>query len=246
MSGPWSWLDEPGAAWLNQAVHAVAADPARVHSLFPAVGRRCGRAPLCAGDPQGLVHGTLDDAARCVLLDALPLSGAALADEVEELYRFGDAAERRAVLRGLAQLDEPARTGGVGDRLVPVVLDALRANDVRLVAAALGRYARRLDHAAWRQGVLTCLFVGVPLAAVADLSTRADAELARMLVAFAHERVAAGRDVPADTWIVVDRFPDRLAGSALPAELHSPEPARRAAAQRALAGRPCIPERPEV
>ena len=51
---------------------------------------------------------------------------------------------------------------------------------------------------AWRQGVLKCLFTGVPLAAVDGLDRRADAELARMVAGYAAERRAAGRPVPAD------------------------------------------------
>ncbi|MET8463109.1 EboA domain-containing protein, partial [Micromonospora zamorensis] len=74
------------------------------------------------------------------------------------------------------------------------------------VAAALGPYARHLDPAAWRQAVLKCVFSGVPLAAVADLDTRADGELAAMLAALAAERHAAGRDLPADATDLLDRL----------------------------------------
>ena len=89
---------------------------------------------------------------------------AMLSDEVAQLYRYGDDAERRGVLRGLAAL--PAATVPAGLELVK---DALRANDIRLVAAAMGDFAaRHLDAHSWRHGVLKCLFVGVPLAAVAD------------------------------------------------------------------------------
>ena len=66
----------------------------------------------------------------------------------------------------------------VGDAGVPLLHDAIRTNDTRLVAAALGPYARHLDDAAWRQAVLKCVFIGVPLAVVHDLDERADAELA--------------------------------------------------------------------
>jgi hypothetical protein len=86
--------------------------------------------------------------------------------------------------------------------------------------------------------VLKALFTRIPLAAVADLDERADAGLAAMFLSFAHERVAAGRDVPADTWLVLDRHPGLVASSALAAELGSPVPARRGAALRALADRP--------
>ena len=46
--------------------------------------------------------------------------------------------------------------------------------------------------------MLKCLFMGIPLTAVTDLDRRADAELRRMVAAFADERRAAGRPVPAD------------------------------------------------
>ncbi len=233
-------LDAAGADWLRAALADVRARPEAVRTLFPAVGRHCGRAPLVAGDADGLVHGTVDDAVRGLLLAALPLTGPALVAEVTALYRFGDAAERRGVLRGLPAPADP--TDPAGDGLTDLVLDALRTNDRRLVAAALGPCARRLADHDWRHGVLKALFTGIPLAAVADLDERADAGLAAMFLSFAHERVAAGRDVPADTWLVLDRHPELVASSALPAELGSPVPARRGAALRALADRP--PSRP--
>ena len=63
-----------------------------------------------------------------------------------------------------------------------LVTDALRSNDPRLVAAAMGPFtAAHLGQAAWRQGVLKCLFTGIPLIAVTDLDRRADTELLRMV-----------------------------------------------------------------
>ncbi len=77
--------------------------------------------------------------------------------------------------------------------------DALRANDTRIVAAALGRFAAaHLDDHAWRHGVLKCVFLGIPLSVVASLDARADDELAAMAARFAEERRAAGRSVPDD------------------------------------------------
>jgi L-ribulose-5-phosphate 3-epimerase len=187
-------VDHP---WLVTAEQQVRTNPAAIRTLFPAVGRKVGRAPLRAEtDPQGLVHGTVDDLARTRLLAVLGevLDGAELAAEVTELYRYGDDAERRGVLRGLAALPASVATAGVD-----IVKDALRANDIRLVAAAMGEFgARHIDDHAWRHGVLKCLFVGVPLAAVADLDRRTDAELLRMVGDYAEERRAAGREVPAD------------------------------------------------
>ncbi|TDE11516.1 EboA domain-containing protein [Jiangella asiatica] len=201
-------LDEAARERLAGLVAEVQADPARISVLFPAVARRVIRGPTSAGDPDGLRTPRLEDEARMALLVAAAagMDGATLTRELGELYRFGDADEKRAVLRALALLD-------VGDAGLPLVADALRTNDVRLVAAALGPYAAaHLDPSAWRQGVLKCLFVGVPLDAVADLDVRTDAELARMVADYGNERVAAGRSVPSDAWRILGRHPEAVAG----------------------------------
>ncbi|MER5201456.1 EboA domain-containing protein [Streptomyces sp. NPDC002755] len=145
---------------------------------FAAAGR------VCAG-PEAA------EAARVLLLRTACPDAAAVA----RLYEHGSGAERRAVLLALPHLP---LTPGQG---VALVEDALRANDTRLVAAAVGPYAAvHLSAHAWRHAVLKCLFTQVPLAAVAGLADRArgDGELARMLADFAAERTAAARPVPDD------------------------------------------------
>jgi sugar phosphate isomerase/epimerase len=191
----------PGPAsehpWLTEAERAVRTDPTSIRTFFPAVGRAVGRQALRGGsDPLGVVHGTVDDAARTRLLTALASATGPdeLAAELTSLYRFGDDAERRGVLRALASVGDKAPAAGV-----ELVKDALRTNDTRLVAAALGPFAaEHLDAHTWRHGVLKCLFLDIPLTAVAGLDRRADAELRRMVGAFADERRAAGRAVPED------------------------------------------------
>jgi hypothetical protein len=181
-------------AWLEAALSRVAAEPAAVAVLFPAVGRRCGRAPLA--EPAGW---SVDDAARVLLLTALPLRGTALAAEVGQLYRYGDAAEKRAVLRALPLLD-------ICSAGVDMLHDAIRTNDPRLVAAALGPYARHLADETWRQAVLKCVFMEVPLSVVHGLAQRGDGELARMLAGLAEERRAAGRTIPTDAVNLLDQL----------------------------------------
>ncbi|MEU1183303.1 EboA domain-containing protein [Streptomyces sp. NPDC005820] len=213
--------------WLADAVARVREEPAAVRAVFPAVGRRCGREPLIAG-------WTVADAARARLLAALPLGGAALAEEITALHRYGDSAEQRAVLLSLALLEDTDPS--FADLGLPLVRAALRSNDTELIAAALGPYAaRHLDAESYRHAVLKSVFCGIPLARIAGLAERADRELARMLADFAHERVAAGRDVPADVWPVVRAHPGTLEASGLPAETESSSPDRRDAAVRALA-----------
>jgi hypothetical protein len=185
-----SVLDPAGAAWFAEARQQVAADPAALARLFPAVGRKCGRGQLLTDDPE-MFGWTVADAVRTLLL-----VGASIED-VTAVYNYGDAAERRSVLRALPLLN-------LGDTAVPLVLDALRTNDTRLISAALGPYAaEQLPQEAWRQAVLKCVFLSIPLAWVADLKRRADPELVRMMRAFAEERIAAGRPVPHDVLLIV-------------------------------------------
>ncbi|ELP70669.1 EboA domain-containing protein [Streptomyces turgidiscabies] len=175
-------LGEAARAWLalaldEAAAHSHTQGPVSAWELRLAeAGRRC-----------GTDHA---DAVRVLILNAAQAGP----DALTRVYRQGTAAERRAVLHALPLLV-------AGPEALPLVEDALRTNDTRLVAAAVGPYAaRHLDAHNWRHAVLKCLFTGVPVDAVADLHhrARADTELARMLDDYAAERTAAGRPVPGD------------------------------------------------
>ncbi|KES08857.1 sugar phosphate isomerase [Streptomyces toyocaensis] len=169
-------------AWLDQALDEAAAHPGTHGPIsvwelrLAEAGRRCGPAHA--------------DAARVLVLHA----ARADADALTRVYFQGTADERRAVLHALPHLVP-------GPDALPLVEDALRTNDTRLLTAALGPYgARHLDAHAWRHAVLKCLFTGAGLDQVTDLARRArgDRELGRMLGDHAEERSAAGRPVPED------------------------------------------------
>jgi hypothetical protein len=175
-------LGGPARAWLDQALDEAAAQPG-IHGPITVwelrlaeAGRRCG--PEYA------------DAARVLILH----TARAGTDALTRVYFQGTAAERRCVLYALPHLVP-------GPEALPLVEDALRANDTSILAAAVGPYAaRHLDPHSWRHAVLKCLFTGVPVSEVAGLERRADGDagLARMLRDYAEERTAAGRDVPED------------------------------------------------
>lgn len=182
--------------WLAGAEAGVRADPDTIGRFFAQADRRLGREPL-----PDRPHWTAGQAGRALLLAALLVEP----DRVERItavYAQGDAAERLAVLKALPLLP-------IGAAAVPLLHDALRTNDTRLVAAALGPYATHLDLATWRQGVIKCVFMGLPLSHVDDLDERADADLAAMLAALAEERIAAGRTMPADAVALLDRLSSR-------------------------------------
>lgn len=202
-------LDERGRRWLADALRRIREREEVVMELFPVAARACGRGPM-PGTPKV----TVDLAVREVLLTALSSRDAALGELLWRIYRYGDAAERIAVLRALTRLDAD---GALGEHGLRIVRDAIRTNDPRLIEAAVGPYgARHLPDGEYRQAVLKCVFVGVPLSAVAGLDRRADRELARMLADYAHERTVAGRDVPADIWPLIWRYPDVTEGRRLP------------------------------
>ncbi|MEU6178929.1 EboA domain-containing protein [Streptomyces coeruleorubidus] len=181
-------LDPAARTWLEHALDEAAAHPG-LHGPISAwelrlaeAGRRCGAAYA--------------DAARVLILDA----ARAGTDALTRVYFQGTADERRAVLHALPHLVS-------GPGALPLVEDALRTNDTRLLTAAVGPYAaRHLAPHDWRHAVLKCLFTGVPVDRVADLPRRArgDGELARMLGDYAAERTAAGRTVPEDLYRVLD------------------------------------------
>jgi hypothetical protein len=192
-------LGEPARQWLADAVAAISADPTTIGRFHAAAGRRVGRHPI---DGPGDWHA--DEAARVLLVAAL---GDAAVSELAQLHRFGDAREQRAILRAL-----PHVAGATGDRpegaaMVQAILDdALRSNDSRLVATALGPGpSALLDPAAFRGGVLKAVFMELPLAVVADLDERLDAELVAMLDGLCRERRAAGRMVPDDVTALLTR-----------------------------------------
>ncbi|MFF8420333.1 EboA domain-containing protein [Streptomyces sp. NPDC015680] len=183
-------------AWLDEAL--AEAEHAAAHQDTEQPGGPCAAPPwelryAAAGQHAGLEHA---DSVRALLL----IEAGATLPALTRLYEQGTAAERRAVLLTLHRLD-------LGPTALPLVEDALRTNDTRLIAAAVGPYAAtHLEAHNWRHAVLKCLFTGVGVEAVDGLARRArgDAELARMLGDFAAERIAAGRDVPADLTRVLE------------------------------------------
>ncbi|MEV6495473.1 EboA domain-containing protein, partial [Actinoplanes sp. NPDC051633] len=135
----------PANDWLTDAEARVTAEPGALEILYARAERKLGRDEVAEGWTAG-------QAGRAILLAKRP-------EQAEDVYRHGDAAEKLAVLKALPLVEET-------DAGVPLLLDALRTNDTRLVAEALGPYARHLDAATWRQGVIKCVFMGVPLAKI--------------------------------------------------------------------------------
>lgn len=166
--------------------------------------------------PAGLA---LDELGRMAMLAALAvqLPGDGLEAVVDDCYRHGDSRERRAVLRALPLLPRP-------ERFVAIAADACRTHALPVfeaVACENPYPAAHFPDASFHQMVLKALFLGVALDRIVGLQARSSPELQRMASAYASERRAAGRSVPADIGLVLggERGPDEAGGEASATEI---------------------------
>jgi len=204
-------------AWLDGELAAIAAgsasgfDRPRFGAAFAGAARRLGQAPVGDGGDEILRAAGFaiapqvgaDEYGRAALVTAAvaALPASEHVELVSGLVRRGDARERQAVLRVLAALPDPAR-------FVELAVDACRTNVLTVfeaIACDNPLPARCFGDAAFAQMVLKALFVGAPLARVVGLAGRITPELVRMVEAYASERRAAGRPVPADAALVLGR-----------------------------------------
>jgi hypothetical protein len=188
-----------GAAWF--------AAQRELAPALAAAGRKLGTAPIAEADAAAITAAGLrwpvtgaDACGRAALvlreIESLPPEKhVALASHV---LRRGEVGERQAMLRVLAALPQPAR-------FVELAIDAAHRSNIESVFAALAcdnDFVRELPEPAFNQLVLKALFIGAPLARIAGLAQRTTPELVRMVEAYASERRAAGRSVPADAELI--------------------------------------------
>jgi hypothetical protein len=147
-------------------------------------------------------HWTVDQAARTLLLLALPVPDPdGFVRTLDKLFNDGDLGELVALYQALPLLPEPeahrARAA-----------EGVRSNMQAVFEAIALRNpypAEQLEDSAFNQLVLKCLFLGSPLHLVHGVDRRANATLARMLCDYAHERWSAGRAVSPELWRPVGR-----------------------------------------
>lgn len=142
-----------------------------------------------------------DEIGRGVLLltAAEGRSAEEVAGVVDGLFRLGEMREQQAVLRVLGYLPEPARYRALA-------ADAVRINVLSVIEALACENpypARFMPELAFNQMIMKAIFNELPLSRVIGLSDRNNAELRRMVTAYASERRAAGRPVPADVDLVL-------------------------------------------
>lgn len=143
-----------------------------------------------------------DQAARVLLVLALESDPERLAHALERLCNSADVSELIAFYRGLPLYPEAPRYLGRAT-------EGLRTNIKGVFEAIALRNpypSEQFPQPAWNQMVLKALFVGSVLWPVVGLDRRANADLARMLCDYAHERWSAGRPVSPELWRCVGPY----------------------------------------
>ncbi|HEY0714682.1 MAG TPA: EboA domain-containing protein [Polyangia bacterium] len=202
--------------WFSEAVAAARKEGtagASFAAAWSAAGRRLGRTSAAASEAEAtalrasgvpFVPSAVwaqDELGRALfLLAAAEVEGRApaFAAAVGELFRKGEMREQQAVLRVLPHLPNP-------DQYTDIAADAVRSNVVSVIEAIACENPYPADHLndlAFNQLVMKALFNQVSLGRVLGLERRNNAELRRMVEAYASERRAAGRPVPADVALI--------------------------------------------
>jgi hypothetical protein len=121
----------------------------------------------------------------------------------QDTFKTGDNDERAALLKALSMLPEP-------EAFVELAIDACRSHVQQVfeaIACENPYPARHFPEHNFNQMVLKSFFTGTPVQRIEGLATRRSPELARMAEAYASERRAAGRTVPADLPLVAGPLP---------------------------------------
>ncbi len=146
----------------------------------------------------------VDQAARVALILNAAGSPDAFAARLRTLTGTADNGELIAIYKGLPLYPNHAD-------LVPLAAGGLRTamRDVfEAVAHGNPFPAERFPDGIWDHMVLKALFIESALHPIVGLDRRWNEDLARTLLAYAHERWAAGRTVNAELWRGVGRFAD--------------------------------------
>jgi hypothetical protein len=240
-------LDESARDWMTGQLARLQSDPGDM-SLGIAFGlapRKLGKGMLELSPAEVVAadrciegwnpeNWSLAEAGRILLLSSLPGKDPDFAPRFRALCQTADVAESIALYRGLPLYPAP-------ESLEPQVGEGLRSNMLTVFEAIAHHNpypARYFDTHRWNHMVLKALFVGSRLALIHGLDARANAELARIMGDFAHERWAAGRQVPFDIWRCVGPFATGAALADLDRVLATGTPLERKAAALALAASP--------
>lgn len=176
---------------------------------------------------------SIDEAARSLFVLSYPSADPkAYLGILDKIFETADVGESVALYQTLPLFPHQAS-------FVDRASEGTRTNMTSVFEAVAHRNpfpAEYFEENAWNQMVLKCCFVGAHLHPIFGLEDRANANLARMLVDYAHERWAASRIVTPELWRPVGPYVNDTFLPDLEKVLSDPDPAQHEAAALALAG----------
>ena len=242
------WIErsagEDGVSWLKDRRDEIREGGAqwRFFTSFSGVPRFLGKADLKLQESDLVEADTIrsgwrpgrwsvDQAGRTLLILSYPGEDEKkFVDVLEQIFSTADVGESVALYQALPLFPYPVRFRARAAEGIRSSMSAI-FNAVALDNPYPSEY---FDEPAWNQLVLKAVFVGSPLHRIEGLDRRANAELARMLVDYAHERWAASRPVTPELWRPVGPFAEDSYHDELTRVLKSPDQANQEAAALAL------------
>jgi hypothetical protein len=226
LAGTWisRATDDHGAAWFRGAIEANSRTT-NDRALGMAIGlapRRLGKAPLVLGADdlaraKALRHGldpggwTVDQLARIALMAASYRDDASFAERLDRFCATAEINELIAMYLGLPVY--PA-----ANLIAPRAHEAIRSGMKPVFEAVAHRNPYPCEAFAeddWNQMVVKAVFIESPLWPIHGLDERGNPHLARMLVALASERRAAGRPISHEIWRCIAPHADAEAIAAM-------------------------------
>jgi len=233
-------LTEKARDWFEQQVSVMKGGKLdrKFFMAFSSAPRFVGKSPLSLSADQleaiqsmrsGLRPDTwnMAEAVRIVFILQLPSQDAQQHKQwIQELFDTADMGEQVAIFAAFPLLPFP-------EQYQALAAEGIRTNmTVVLEAIALHNPypAAYLSDNAWNQLYLKCVFTDRALYKIQGVDERANAELARIVSDYAHERWSAGRVVSPEMWRPVSPFMNETLLADIAKVFQLPDPTQQAAA----------------
>lgn len=234
-------LDETARGWLDEQIQKAAGSERDLYFAIGLAPRKLGKADLELNEADlgaaaearpgwNPARWSVDQAARAALLLTAAEDQGTFPGTLEQLCNTADVRELIAFYQALPlypnQAAYLARAGEGARTNMKAVFEA--------VAHHNPYPAEQFDEHTWNQLVLKAVFVGSSLNDIQGFDRRRNAELARTLVDYAHERWAASRVITPELWRAVGPFIDESMLADMRRVATSENPLERQAAVLAL------------
>lgn len=242
------WLKEriadDGFEWIQAKSNQLTegAEDWEFFSSFSAVPRYTEKEPLALSDDelqqaQALRDGwepnkwTTDQLGRTLLILSIAnYEKDEFLDKLEKTFISSDTGEAVALYQSLPLLPHP-------EALRKRAAEGIRTNITSIFNAVAHRNpypADFMDEGAWNQIVLKALFIETPLYLIRGIDERGNQKLAEILIDYAHERWAAGREISPELWRPIGSYATEAMITDMEKGLNHPDEVQQQAALLAL------------